>query len=49
MARPRAFEVVFDALALGHMDAIESKYHSLIRKTVDEQLVYDPKGSSQTA
>ena len=42
MARPRAFEVVFDALALGHMDAIGNKYHSLIRTTVDEQLVYDP-------
>jgi mRNA-degrading endonuclease RelE of RelBE toxin-antitoxin system len=42
MARPRAFEVVFDTLALDHMDAIESKYHTLIRKTVDEQLAHDP-------
>jgi mRNA-degrading endonuclease RelE of RelBE toxin-antitoxin system len=42
MSRSRAFEVVFDTLALDHMDAIESKYHTLIRKEIDEQLVHEP-------
>ncbi len=39
MSRSRAFEVVFDTLALVHMDGIESTYHTLTRKTIDEQLV----------
>jgi hypothetical protein len=42
MSRARAFEVVFDMLALEHMDAIERKFHPLIRKTVDDQLAHDP-------
>ena len=29
-------------LALDHMDAIERKFHPLIRKTVDDQLAHDP-------
>src|SRR5438132_9662817 len=42
MSRARAFEVVFDVLALEQMDAIERKSHSLIRKAVDDQLAHDP-------
>jgi mRNA-degrading endonuclease RelE of RelBE toxin-antitoxin system len=42
MARRPAFEVIFDALALDHMDAIESKYDSLIRRVVREQLIHEP-------
>ena len=38
----RAFEIVFDDSALDHMDAVESKYDSQIRKTIEEQLVYEP-------
>lgn len=37
-----AFRVVFDMLALDHMEAIETKYHSLIRRAVDDQLVVEP-------
>jgi len=37
-----AFEVIFDMLALDHMDAIQTKYHSLIRKAVEEQLFSEP-------
>jgi mRNA-degrading endonuclease RelE of RelBE toxin-antitoxin system len=39
--RPR-FEVIFDVLALEHMKAIEKKYHSLIRRTIEEQLKSEP-------
>ena len=42
MSRRPAFEVIFDVLALDHMEAIEPKYHSLIRKAVGEQLVSEP-------
>ena len=42
MPRRPVFEVIFDALALDHMDAIGSKYDSLIRRTVDEQLIHEP-------
>jgi len=35
MSKRPAFAVVFDVLALDHMEAIESKYHSLIRRTVE--------------
>ena len=42
MPRRPVFEVIFDALALDHMDAIGSTYDSLIRRTVDEQLIHEP-------
>jgi mRNA-degrading endonuclease RelE of RelBE toxin-antitoxin system len=42
MPRRPAFEVIFDVLALGHMAAIDREYHSLIRKAIEEQLVFDP-------
>ena len=42
MPRRPAFEVIFDALALDHMGAIGSQYDSLIRRTVEEQLIHQP-------
>ncbi|HEU4371307.1 MAG TPA: addiction module toxin RelE [Methylomirabilota bacterium] len=42
MPRRAVFEVIFDVLALDQMEAIESKYHSLIRRTVAEQLISEP-------
>ncbi len=36
------FEVIFDVMALDHMAAIEKKYDSLIRRTVEEQLIHEP-------
>jgi hypothetical protein len=42
MSRRPAFEVIFDLLALEHMEAIERKYHSLIRRTVEAQLLSEP-------
>jgi mRNA-degrading endonuclease RelE of RelBE toxin-antitoxin system len=37
-----AFRVIFDALALDHMDRIATKYDSQIRRTVEEQLIHEP-------
>ena len=42
MARRPVFEVIFDLRAVDHMEAIERKYHSLIRRTIGEQLAFDP-------
>lgn len=42
MSRRPAFEVIFDVPALDHMEAIESKYHSLIRRTIEDQLGAEP-------
>src|SRR5712692_9766222 len=42
MARRSVFEVIFDLSALDHLEAIERKYHSLIRRTIEEQLGFDP-------
>jgi mRNA-degrading endonuclease RelE of RelBE toxin-antitoxin system len=42
MPRRPAFEIIFDVLALDHMEAIETKYHSLIRRTIESQLIFEP-------
>ena len=42
MGERRRFEVVFDRLALSHMKAIAPKYHSLIRRAIEEQLEVEP-------
>lgn len=42
MPRRPAFEVIFDLRALDHMGAIDVTYHSLIRRTVEEQLFSEP-------
>jgi mRNA-degrading endonuclease RelE of RelBE toxin-antitoxin system len=42
MPRRPAFEIIFDVRALDHMEAIETKYHSLIRRTVERQLTFEP-------
>lgn len=42
MSRRPAFEVIFDALALDHMEAIGSTYDALIRRTVEQQLIHEP-------
>ena len=42
MARRPEFEVIFDLRTVDHMEAIERKYDSMIRKTIEEQLAFDP-------
>ena len=42
MAR-RKFELVFAPQTVEHMDAMDTKYHSLIERTIDQQLSYTPQ------
>lgn len=35
-------EILYAPDTLDHMAAIERKYHSLIRKAIEEQLLYEP-------
>ena len=41
-SRPK-FAIVYAPETLDHLDAIERKYHRLIRKTVKERLSYTPE------
>jgi hypothetical protein len=47
MARRRKFVLVFAPETVQHMDAIETKYHSLIERTIDEQLEYTPEKATR--
>ena len=42
MSKRAPFEVIFDVGTLDHMDAIASKYHTLIRSTIEGQLTFEP-------
>jgi len=42
MARQPPFNLVFAAEVEKHLDAIEPKYHSLIRTKIEEQLQFQP-------
>jgi hypothetical protein len=43
MAKEPPFVLVYDPGVVDHLDAIELKYHSLIRDTIEEQLKYEPE------
>jgi plasmid stabilization system protein ParE len=43
MPKKRPFALVYDPEVIGHLDVIESKYHSLIRDTIEEQLLFEPE------
>ncbi len=43
MARRSRFTLVFDPEVRNHVQAIDSKYHSLIRSAVEEQLSFEPE------
>ncbi len=43
MVRRVPFEIAYDPVVNGHLDAIESKYHSLIRRTIEGQLAFEPE------
>ncbi len=42
MARKQPFSLAFDAGVKQQLREIESKYHSLIRDTIEEQLQFEP-------
>jgi hypothetical protein len=43
MVRKPHFHVIFDPGVKRHLRAIDTKYHSLIRTTIDEQLRFEPE------
>jgi mRNA-degrading endonuclease RelE of RelBE toxin-antitoxin system len=43
MTRQPKFTLIFAPETIDHLEAIERKYHSLIEKTLDEQLSYTPE------
>ncbi len=38
----RRFHLIYDPEFIVHMRSIERKYHSLIRETIEQQLVFEP-------
>src|SRR5262249_54368127 len=42
MIRLNPYSVVYAPDVYDHLEAIESKYHSLIRPTIEEQLFFEP-------
>jgi mRNA-degrading endonuclease RelE of RelBE toxin-antitoxin system len=47
MAKKKPFNLIYDPEVRGHLDAIEPKYHSLIRGTIDEQLRSEPEKATR--
>jgi len=43
MARERPFDLSYDEETKDQLKAIEAKYHSLIRKAVEQQLRFEPE------
>lgn len=42
MAKRSRFTLFFAPQAIEHLDLIDSKYHGLLRRTMNEQLTYKP-------
>lgn len=47
MAKKQPFALIYDPEVAGHLAAIESKYHSLIRTAIEEQLRFEPETASR--
>jgi hypothetical protein len=47
MAKKQPYVLIYDPEVGGHLAAIESKYHSLIRTTIEEQLRFEPETSTR--
>jgi mRNA-degrading endonuclease RelE of RelBE toxin-antitoxin system len=43
MPRRRPFVLIYDREVKAHLRAIDRKYHSLIRMTIEEQLQFEPE------
>lgn len=43
MARKQPFSLAYDRAVKEHLGAIEAKYHTLIRRTIEEQLRLEPE------
>lgn len=47
MARQTPFVLVFDTEVKEHLNSIDTKHHSMIRKTIREQLSHEPDVESR--
>src|SRR5262249_10929915 len=47
MAKKQRYVLIYDPEVAGHLDAIEAKYHSLIRTTIEEQLRFEPETATR--
>lgn len=47
MAKKQPFDLIYDPEISEHLAAIESKYHSLIRTTLEEQLRFEPETATR--
>jgi mRNA-degrading endonuclease RelE of RelBE toxin-antitoxin system len=47
MARKQPFSLSYDQETKGQLRAIEGKYHSLIRKAIEEQLLFEPESETR--
>ena len=43
MNKAKRFRIVYHSRLKSHLSAIDRKYHSLIRQTIDAQLNYEPE------
>lgn len=42
MASKRRYKIIYDSEVAEHLRAIDKKYHSLIRRTIEDQLQFKP-------
>jgi mRNA-degrading endonuclease RelE of RelBE toxin-antitoxin system len=47
MARKRPYSLIFDVEVKQHLRAIDAKYLSLIRTTIEEQLSFEPENETR--
>jgi hypothetical protein len=47
MATQPPFDLMYDPAAVGHFTAIDAKYHSLIRTTIEDQLQFEPESATR--
>lgn len=47
MAKKQPYALIYDPEVTGHLAAIESKYHSLIRDAIEEQLRFEPETATR--
>jgi plasmid stabilization system protein ParE len=47
MAKKQPFVLTYDLEVTAHLQAIEPKYHSLIRATIEEQLLFEPERATR--
>ena len=47
MTSEQPYELIYAPEVLQHLRAIDRKYHSLIRATIEEQLRYEPEAETR--